>query len=86
MKNVHSMFLNPQSYERTRQSPNAAIARKWEGTAARPCSGLNKLRAMRRPGLVVGPRNGLRRPHKSHYKRQEAWRAVALALGDFMKS
>ena len=70
--------------KRTRHSRNAAIAMKWAGMAARPCSGLNKLRAMRRPGQVVGPRKGLRRPHKSHYKEQELWRAVStLALGEF---
>ena len=60
MENVHCMFLNPQSYERTRRSRNAAIARKWAGTAARPYSGLNQLRDTYDPGLVVGPRNSLR--------------------------
>ena len=72
---MHCIFLNPR---------NAAIARKWAGTAARPCSGPNQLRDTYDPGLVVGPRNDLRRPRKSHYKGLD-WRAVDSCFGGFFK-
>ena len=46
---------------------NAAIARIWAGTAARPFGGLTQTKGFVQAWTVVGPRTDLRWPRESHY-------------------